>query len=465
METLAGLPFIRLAADRDGSLAGGMTVDLPEDATDLIVISHGWKNSEKDAVDLYETLLGNVQQAAGAAFLDSDRRWVVAGVFWPAFRFQPDLSLLPEDGSAGVILRDDVKGGVQSLNAHDLLRTDLSRYGAEVGEWLGRDGETFALAAVEAAAGGAFATAFIKDLRDALTKPADLEYDNKAILCVPGAELVQRLATAGPAATLSFQVAERDASKGNAAGFKEVVQRIRQRRSGMVAAIATVLNQATYFEMKARAGVVGAAMAPVIEAAVREGVRVHLVGHSFGARLVSSLANSLTELRPSSMTLLQGAFSHNGFGSGTSRRIGSAGVDGVFRKVLTDGRVQGPIVVTHTRRDTAVGFYYPLASTLSGVIATSLGKIAATIMGGPDDRHGGLGANGALSLLPGEAEEHVALLVGDAVRIASRDPVSSPSTSVFSPGRVHNVLADAIICEHNDVSNPKVAALVWAAIR
>jgi hypothetical protein len=53
---------------------------------------------------------------------------------------------------------------------------------------------------------------------------------------------------------------------------------------------------------------------------------------------------------------LQAAFSHNGFAvkfDGTH--------DGDFRTVLGDKRISGPILITHTKNDNAVGIAHPLA--------------------------------------------------------------------------------------------------------
>lgn len=440
METLSSLPFAKLASDKAGSLSGTFTV--PDGTTDLIVISHGWKNTETDALDLYGTLLDNVQHAAGPAF-GRDRRWAVSGVFWPAFRFQPDLTLLAEDGRAGNVAAAAVGA------AQDLSPEELSGLAATVAAALGEDEHDFAERALRAAHGGPEANQFVDLLRDRLTPAKDLHADHADLLTErSGSSLVNALRN-GIDNALSFEKPEPDAS-GNAAGYKEVLATVRQWRRGGGAAVASVLNQATYYEMKARAGVVGAALAPVIEQAVPADVRVHLIGHSFGARLVTSLANTLSTLRPTSLSLLQGAFSHNGFGDSSSTREGAAGVDGAFRKVVADRRITGPILVTHTRNDTAVGLAYALASTLSQQVASGLEQVANQLIGGPGDRHGGLGANGALSLLDGEWLDHVAL-------------PAAPSPALMA-GKVNNVLADAIVADHNDVKNPQVARLVWAAI-
>ena len=80
-----------------------------------------------------------------------------------------------------------------------------------------------------------------------------------------------------------------------------------------------VLRVATYWQMKQRAGVVGRdGLGPLIDQlnARSPGTRIHLIGHSFGARLVSyalsgmHAASTGTPSPVKSLLLLQGAFSH-----------------------------------------------------------------------------------------------------------------------------------------------------------
>jgi|SRR4029077_11554149 hypothetical protein len=63
---------------------------------------------------------------------------------------------------------------------------------------------------------------------------------------------------------------------------------------------------------------------------------VHLIGHSFGGRVVTSAASGSTTDRVKTMSLLQTAFSHNGF---------SRSMNGFFRDVVDKQRVKGPILV------------------------------------------------------------------------------------------------------------------------
>ena len=121
---------------------------------------------------------------------------------------------------------------------------------------------------------------------------------------------------------------------GGAAGLGDVFV-------GMRAAAWRLLNYATYYQMKERAGIVGSGLNKTLgrlrQMSPRLG-RLHFVGHSFGARVVTAAIDGNVPLLPSSLTLLQGAFSHNGFAS----RFDGAN-DGFFRKVVSSQKVKGPV--------------------------------------------------------------------------------------------------------------------------
>jgi hypothetical protein len=80
----------QLAALRDHLAAAGVT--------DLLVVSHGWNNDLADALKLYEKLLGKVAAAGRDRW--GDREVALVGVFWPSKRFA-DRDLIP-GGAAGV---------------------------------------------------------------------------------------------------------------------------------------------------------------------------------------------------------------------------------------------------------------------------------------------------------------------------------------------------------------------------
>jgi poly(3-hydroxyalkanoate) synthetase len=138
--------------------------------------------------------------------------------------------------------------------------------------------------------------------------------------------------------------------------------------------------------MKTRAGKVGNdGVAPLIDQLQATVQRIHLIGHSFGGRLVSAGTKGSKTNRLASLSLLQAAFSHNGF---------SKIMNGFFRSVIDAKRVTGPILITYTKNDKAVGLAYPIASRINNDVAMAIGD--------ENDKFGGIGRNGAQKMESGE---------------------------------------------------------------
>ncbi len=168
--------------------------------------------------------------------------------------------------------------------------------------------------------------------------------------------------------------------------------------------------------------------------------RIHLIGHSFGGRVVTAAAKNSSTNRLRSMSLLQAAFSHNGF---QARK-------GFFRDVVEKKRIAGPIIVTHTFNDSAVGIAYPAASLLGGQTASAAGTAdLAAAVGGPKNPFGGLGSNGALHL--------------DSSIATFSDLLPETQPYAFQPGKVYNLKADPFISEHGDVAGRQVTHAFDAA--
>ena len=110
--------------------------------------------------------------------------------------------------------------------------------------------------------------------------------------------------------------------------------------------------------MKRRAGQVGERLgrellAPAFTALGDRAPRLHLIGHSFGAKLVTSRCWAGSGLE--SLVLLQAAFSAFAFAEavpGTKR-------PGFYRRVLTERMVAGPIVALRSDHDRALNTLYP----------------------------------------------------------------------------------------------------------
>ena len=205
--------------------------------------------------------------------------------------------------------------------------------------------------------------------------------------------------------------------------------------------ISKVLDLATYYEMKARSGAVGKGLAGVLAAvrAARPHLRLHLAGHSFGARVVASALATGDPLPVSSATLIQGAFSHYGFA-----RKWDGIHDGLFRPALIGGHLAGPMVVTYSRHDEMVGIAYALASRLADQPDSALGPI-----GGAHDTFGAIGANGALAT-PESVWGQMIGAGGQGYR--------------FAAGAVNNLDGSAYIPSHFAVTGTEVGMAIVAAI-
>ena len=228
---------------------------------------------------------------------------------------------------------------------------------------------------------------------------------------------------------------------GGAAGFRDVL-------GGIKAGFLHLLNYATYYVMKARAGAVGVqGVAPLIQKlrGSRPNLRIHIIGHSFGCRALTAAINALPEnesLRPDTVLLLQGAFSHNGFAN-ASEDVGR----GAFRDVVEKKKVRGPILITHTRNDRANGIAYPIASRINGVTAAALGDA--------NDKFGSLGCNGAQTKI--STPESVSGLL---LPVGQQYPFAAP----VKPSTPFNLKSDDLIKGHSDVKHPEVGFALAVAM-
>lgn len=403
--------------------------------TDVFVLSHGWNNDKAQAAALYDTLTANLAGVLDIGVVDGldGRRFGIARLYWPSKRFADD-DLIPGGGAASAHAEND-EALIRLLEA---MKRDPLLLG-------GTDTSAVRSSAIDAAkelvprleSDPAARREFVLHLRAVLDPAAAHPDDGSEEFFTLDPEAIFRGlegAVVAPAATGGQGGATSVDASGGAAGLGDLM-------SGFRAAARRVANYTTYYEMKQRAGMVGATgVAPLLRR-LRErapGLRLHLAGHSFGGRLVTAAAHGLPAGTPAvTMTLLQAAYSHNGL---ASRYDGVH--DGAFREVLSQARISGPVLITHTKNDRAVGIAYPLASRISRQQAAALGD--------RDDPYGGMGRNGAQRTAEAEGRDDALHAVGA--------PYS------LQPGFVYNLNADDFIRDHGDVAGHAVAhALLSAA--
>ncbi|WP_234106352.1 alpha/beta fold hydrolase, partial [Streptomyces venezuelae] len=207
-----------------------------------------------------------------------------------------------------------------------------------------------------------------------------------------------------------------------------------------------VLRQATYYVMKKRSGQVGEfGLGPLLGEVARAAprLRVHLVGHSMGARLVACALKGLPPgARPvASVTLLQGAFSHYAFAAQLPHDTRRSGA---LRDMQQ--RVRGPVVACYSRHDTALGVMYPLASRLANDDAEAVP--GARLLGLDDPRWGAIGHDG-VQAVPGTVVRPLAALLREGV----------PASGFVS------VDASDVVSGHSDIRRPELARVVVSAAR
>jgi predicted alpha/beta hydrolase family esterase len=423
MPELSAFPFAEIQFDRDAKVVGGFdeVLALAESScTDLIVMSHGWNNNAREAMELYKQLAASMRDVLSQGKVPAlqGRKLALVCVLWPSKKFVDEQGNF--GGAAGTGSAENELAVIDQINDLRTLYPD-----PESQQIL--DGLVELVPQLEdrATARRKFADR-LRKLLDA--DAADDEDATKELLDADGGELMDRLAKplllpGPPGGGVGVE--------GGAAGFGDLL-------SGPLGAAKKLLNFTTFFEMKARAGDVGTRGVAPLVAQIKQSrpeLNVHLVGHSFGARLVSAAAKHLPMDSVATISLLQGAFSHHGFA-----REFEPGRHGFFRHVIDNKTVRGPVVITKTANDRAVGFAYAVASRISNDASAGVGDAG--------DRFGGIGRNGAVKTT--EAVDGELLPVGGAY--------------AFRPRALHNLLADKFIADHSAVKGKEVAYAVLSAM-
>ncbi|WP_392969221.1 serine-threonine protein kinase [Streptomyces sp. LN245] len=429
-------PYWELAFDADGDVDGRRRDRWLEEVPrrkvrDLIVFAHGWNNDRSAATRLFSQFLEPVPGLAPAARLG------YVGVVWPSMRFSdepiPDFSpsVAPDavEDSASPLGKNTRHALLEVFPGRATVVEQISRLldqQPDEGASLEEFGRLVRLL-VEVRPGGPQAPFAADTLAEGVPESdPEMLFGDTATVC---AEFAQALAGTGTPGAETFALPR------------------------LWDGALELLRQATYYAMKRRAGTVGErglGRAVGQLAAAAPDVRVHLVGHSFGARLVSFALRGLPPgvRAVKSVTLLQGAFSHYAFAPRLPHDPRASGVlDGQYH------RIDGPLVCCYSHFDSALGTVYPLASRMAGdgrsVVADfGIGRALGA-------QWGAMGHDG-VQAVPGTRS----FTLAEALR--TRLPVS---------GCV-NVDAASVVCRggapsgaHSDICHRELAQVVLAAGR
>jgi len=448
-------PFFQVQFTKDGDAFAPAEVDAllsnvtasANAPTDLLLMSHGWNNNMDEAKSLYSGLAAVIKPQVDANPALKDRRFVICGVLWPSKKFE-DEELIPSGAAAldESVTTDDLKQKVRDLRSLYAAADWPSAAGAAPADF--DELEKLMDTVSNDPADQKKAADLIRNLlpKDAASSEdaSDTFFDTKTSVLINKVSKTLNPpvvpAGSGAASIDPFRSAT-SSGLGGAASFRDVL-------GGIKAGFMHLLNYATYYMMKARAGAVGLkGVAPLVKKlrGSRADLRIHMIGHSFGCRVMASAINSLPEdekFRPDTLLLLQGAFSHNGFANQSN------GVDrGAFRDVIGKQKVRGPILITHTRNDKAVGVAYPIASRINGVTAAALGDA--------NDKFGGLGSNGTQT--KDSTPEGVP---GFLLPVGQQYPFAVP----VKPSTPFNLKSDNFIKGHSDIKHPEVGFALAVAM-
>jgi hypothetical protein len=413
MTTINGLPYYEIDFNADGTLntaSGSGDGGLPQAVaqggiTDVFVLSHGWNNGVTSARDLYQAMFDLLADQLGVHRSSS----AAVGIIWPSLLFpDDDPGTAPPQPSTGAQLATALApafpGQTQQLDTIGQLLDQQPQQANKLAEF-------------HSLAAGLVTTA-----------PQGSEDAGESALL-----------TADPATALGQAAAMAPAPADNAEGLGNPF-------GGLWAGAREVLRTLSYYEMKNRAGVIGKNGLGPLLAKLTGPPRIHLMGHSFGARLVAYALAGLPDgaAGPASpvksLTLIQGAFSHFTFASPLPIDAGRSG-----ELAGCGDRVDGPLLATFTDADRAVGWWYPAASALARQDSQASDDLAY--------RWGAMGHDGYQQ--------------APAPAITTLADTGKPYD--FTPGQFYALDANAVINTiqsafsgaHSDIRHPEV---LWAVV-
>ncbi|MFD9618556.1 serine-threonine protein kinase [Streptomyces virginiae] len=427
-------PYAELTFDSEGDVdrVTQGTVSRME-ATDLLVFAHGWNSDRSTATRLYDRFFAPFEGLVGSGV-----RLGYVGVVWPSMRFSDEP--IPDFDTLAALAEPDLGGALDPLT-----RRALEEFWPERRAELDRVAELLAERADSAAAFIEFG-ALIRELAGVDAVPALVAPSVPAIFTDDVLEVCRALSVALARAGAPGTGAAGTGAPAAAGGPEGPGLTVGGGMRGLWGGAKELLRQAAYYKMKKRAGVVGErGLGPVLAqlAAARPALRFHLIGHSFGARVVSFSLRAVPDRARyvKSVTLLQGAFSHYAF---ADRLPHDKGTGGALRGLQR--RVDGPVVACHSPHDSALKIFYPLASRMAGDSAGLLGF---------DERWGAIGHDG-VQAVPGAPR----LTLDTALRegVPTTGCVSVDAGSVVRRG-------GAPSGAHSDICHEELARLVVDAGR
>lgn len=437
LETAEGrpAPWYMIPFDKTGRCEGPRTRDAlvgdvrSHDYTDIYLFSHGWNNDWQAATGRYRAFIsGYIDTRAKYGLAIPDYRPMLIGITWPSTAL-----VMPwEEGPriAGRVLDDaehDEAVAVERARVRDLA-SELPADRVERFYELAQQPDGLSMAE---------AGELVRLLRPTLAFGDEVASGDR----VPDAETLLR----------QWQSAVAPPDDGDDVGAAGNA-RTERSAAGILANLdpRNLVRMATLWRMKDRAGTIGTlGVGPLLHDLIgaSPNVRVHLIGHSFGAKVILSAiaAGGWPAGRcRDTVLLLQPAVSCFCFAEDGDGR----GHPGGYRVVLD--RVATPILSTFSSHDIALTRVFHLALRRRD----DEGEMRIAAASTPS-RFAALGGYGPQPFGAGASEFGVSATTTD-----PRNP--APYTPGTGAVRVIGLWGDATIAGHGDISNCSTwAALYW----
>jgi hypothetical protein len=406
-----------------GSLSKALVARAASDQpSHVFLFSHGWKGDVPAAKDQYNRWIGAMLKLkADRAAVPGTFKPMWIGLHWPSQPFGDE-----EVGG------NDFDAAEGAASPEEIIATYRDRLG------LGTDAEPLIRTIVNA------------HQKDAAARnlPAEAAQAYSALAALAGRT------SQGPAGPPDAEDAPFDPQvafdTGNQIAGTDFAG------GGLLGGVLGPLRQLSYWTMKKRARSIGESgmhdfVASVMQAAPN--ARMHLMGHSFGCIVMSSVVGGRDAKQPlpravDSLALVQGAVSLWAFGD----KVHGEARPGYFNPWVRRSAVRGPILVLRSIHDKAVGTLYPWAAALSFADAA----FATTFEDDDQDlpQHGAIGAFGIRGLKGA----------------VTRDLLEATGKYGFEAGKVYNLESsmfikkgDGVSGAHSDIDGPEVAHALWQA--
>jgi hypothetical protein len=415
--------------------------------SDIFLFSHGWRNDPRTAEDRYQAFIKGMTRRFPQSNSGSDFRPLLVGIYWPSAWFP---------GNNCFATRPDTTAVSTWASTAFPSAAATSEFQRELG-------------LVMNSLGRLVPWAQYRQIPEIIARwNGGLEPSEPEILGEPSIVYA-------PPSRLAEVFDQAIASNAGLA------------RAGALQTLSpcSMLNVLSFWAMKKRAGDVGArgvhAVLQKIVSASGTGVqapRVHLVGHSFGSKVMTAALTGPPGTPPSdqvavhSLILIQGAFSHFSFASVQALQgfgVRSAN-PGRYREIIDRNLVRGQLVSFYSDQDIANVVFYPIGAALAhdylakpSTAADSIlrdcappGQARTDATSASRDlrvevpKYGAVGANG----IHGVANSKC-------VTLARSRP--APQMTEIGGG-VLNVDASNVITGHSEIAYPEVFDLIWKVV-